>query len=650
MKGIFLRKVMSLSLVSVLVLSLMTSCAGMTKVEYGEMTGELHLVREDLLIVENAGVETEVKTNGDTKYYLGEDDHLSVKDIINVKYHTKGKELYADRVAIVKYAKRELEFSGEITEMEAAGITVTDETMSVFFITNDGTEVSGELNKGDMVDVVYTGNINEYPYAAKINVTEEKKETKTAVINGNISDFSEDSIQISIDSATSCRIGLNMDTKFTGVSKYMNTGDSVKITYTGDLKDNPVATEVEILKKADNETHKVNGKIKQITDKYVVLNTDKNSYMIFRDKNTKYTGAKMEEGCDSEITYTGKLSNKPMATAIYCAELKVFYKVTFNDGQGHVIKEQQVEKGKDAKAPSNPTRSGYTFKGWDKDFKKVKSDLKVTAQWKKNADPKPTPPTPTPVTKYKVTFTDGQGTTLSEQEVEEGKAATAPAEPSREGYKFTGWDADFSKIDADLTVNALWEEIKPTPNTYKVTFTDGQGGIISEQDVEEGKAAEAPADPIREGYTFKGWDADFSNITADLTVNATWEENPAPEPEPTPEPEPEPEPEPAPAPEPAPEPEPEPEPTPPEEVIVSAQGIIVDGNADKMTIVIDIDGKTIELKGNSDTKIAGGYFPKARDKVQVKYVKEDSTLKEIKLVEKAPEEPTEEPADDGSNG
>ena len=637
MKGIIAKKIMALSLIAVLILSLMTSCANMAKVEYGEMTGELHLVREDLMIVENAGEETEVKTNEDTKYYLGDDDHLSVKDIINVKYHTKGKELYADRVAIVKYAKRELEFTGEITGMEAAGITVTDETMSAFFITNDGTEVSGELNKGDMVEVIYTGDISEYPYAAKIYVTEEKQETKTATINGNISDFSEDSIQISIDSATSYRIMLNMDTKFTGVSKYMNTGDSVKVTYTGDLKDKPVATEVEILKKADNETHKVNGKIKQITDKYVVLNTDKNSYMIFRDKNTKYTGAKMEEGCDSEITYTGKLVNKPMATAIYCAELKVFYKVTFNDGLGHVIKEQQVEKGKDATAPSNPTREGYTFKGWDKDFTKVKSDIKVTAEWTKNPDPKP-------VTTFKVTFTDGQGTTLSEQQVEQGKAAVAPADPTREGYIFKGWDADFSNITADLTVNATWEEAPAPVTTYKVTFTDGQGGILSEQDVEEGKAAEAPADPTREGYTFKGWDADFSNITADLTVNATWEENPAPEPEPTPEPEPEPEPAPAP------EPEPEPEPTPPEEVIVSAQGIIVDGNADKMTIVIDIDGKTIELKGNGDTKIAGGYFPKARDKVQVKYVKEDSTLKEIKLVEKAPEEPTEAPADDGSNG
>lgn len=707
MKRLYFAKFLAVSVITVLMLSLMTACAGMTKVETGEMTGELRLVREDLMIVSDGDEPREVLTNEDTKYYLGDDDHLSVEDIINVKYHTQGGKTYADRVAIVKYANRELTFMGEITDMEPAGITVTGDTMTAFFITNDGTEVSGDLSKGDKVDIVYTGNINEYPYAAKVIVTEEKKEeVKTAVISGTISDFSEDSIHVSIDSATSYRIMLNMDTKFTGVSKYMNTGDSVKITYTGDLKDKPLAVEVNILKKAE-QLRKVNGTIKKITDKYVVLNSGKNAYIINIDKNTKYTGAKMAEGCESEITYSGKLGNKPLATAIYCAEKKkVYYKVTFNDGQGHVIKEQQVESGKAAEAPANPTRAGYTFKGWDKDFKKITADLNVTAQWTKNAEPKPDPK---PVTKtFKVTFTDGQGTKLSEQKVESGKAAVAPAEPSREGYNFAGWDKDFSKITADLTVNATWKELPPAPKTFKVTFTDGLGGILSEQqieegkgaeapadptregytfkgwdtdfskitadlivnatweenppapgtfkvtftdgqgnvlseqDVEEGKAAEAPEDPTREGYTFKGWDADFSNITADLTVNATWEENPAP----APEPEPQPEPEPAPAPERAPAPEPEPEPTPPKEVIVSAQGVIVDGDAEKKILKIEVKGETIELKGNDATEIAGGYFPKKGDKVEVKYVKDNSTLKEIKLIEKAPEEPAPAPTEE----
>lgn len=56
--------------------------------------------------------------------------------------------------------------------------------------------------------------------------------------------------------------------------------------------------------------------------------------------------------------------------------------VTFVDGQGNTLKTQQVADGQDAAAPSNPTRSGYTFEGWDGDYKKVTTDRTITATWR----------------------------------------------------------------------------------------------------------------------------------------------------------------------------------------------------------------------------------------------------------------------------
>ena len=64
------------------------------------------------------------------------------------------------------------------------------------------------------------------------------------------------------------------------------------------------------------------------------------------------------------------------------------YTVVFKDYDGTVLKTCTVEKGGSATAPAAPTRSGYTFIGWDKSFSNVTSDLIVTAQYEiQSSDP-----------------------------------------------------------------------------------------------------------------------------------------------------------------------------------------------------------------------------------------------------------------------
>ena len=90
---------------------------------------------------------------------------------------------------------------------------------------------------------------------------------------------------------------------------------------------------------------------------------------------------------------------------------------------------------------------------------------------------------------------------LKSQIIKEGEFATAPPNPTKTGYTFMGWDKSFSNIRSDTTVNAIWKA-----NTYTVTFTDGQDKTLKTQTVEYGKSATAPANPVRSGYTFAGWD------------------------------------------------------------------------------------------------------------------------------------------------
>ena len=206
-------------------------------------------------------------------------------------------------------------------------------------------------------------------------------------------------------------------------------------------------------------------------------------------------------------TFTGwdKAFTNIMADLVVTAQYEInTYTVTFKDWDGTVLKTQEVQYGGDAEAPADPTRVGYTFTGWDKEFTNIMADLVVTAQYEINT--------------YTVTFKDWDGTVLKTQEVQHGGDAEAPADPTRTGYTFTGWDKAFTNIMADLVVTAQYEI-----NTYTVTFKDWDGTVLKTQEVQHGGDAEAPADPTRVGYTFTGWDKAFTNITADLVVTAQYE-------------------------------------------------------------------------------------------------------------------------------
>ncbi len=83
----------------------------------------------------------------------------------------------------------------------------------------------------------------------------------------------------------------------------------------------------------------------------------------------------------------------------------------------------------------------------------------------------PTDPTdPVDPITYVVTFNSDGGSTVSEITVDKDTAVEAPADPTKEGYTFVYWYLDDSGVaydfatlvTADITLNALWEELGPT--------------------------------------------------------------------------------------------------------------------------------------------------------------------------------------------
>ena len=107
---------------------------------------------------------------------------------------------------------------------------------------------------------------------------------------------------------------------------------------------------------------------------------------------------------------------------------------------------------------------------------------------------------------------------------EDGTQATLTA-IAKEGFRFDRWSDDVTDnprlltVDDDLTLTAIFAAL----DKYTVTFVGMNGAVIGYDYVYEGQAATAPEVPEVEGYTFVGWDQDFSNVTSDMTVTAQYE-------------------------------------------------------------------------------------------------------------------------------
>ena len=188
------------------------------------------------------------------------------------------------------------------------------------------------------------------------------------------------------------------------------------------------------------------------------------------------------------------------------------YTITFkpeNGGQDIVIKQ---DYGTAITAPANPTKTGYTFAGWDRESPTTMpaENITLTAQWQLN--------------RYTITFDTVGGSEVPSITQDYGTAITAPANPTKTGYTFAGWDKTIpTTMPAEnITLTARWQV-----NQYTITFKPENGGqdIVIKQDY--GTAITAPANPTKTGYTFAGWDRESPTTmpAENITLTAQWQLN-----------------------------------------------------------------------------------------------------------------------------
>ena len=129
------------------------------------------------------------------------------------------------------------------------------------------------------------------------------------------------------------------------------------------------------------------------------------------------------------------------------------YTITFDTNGGSEIAPITQDYGTKITAPDNPTRKGYTFKGWDKEIPETMpaENITVKAQWEIN--------------QYTITFDTNGGSEIAPITQDYGTEITAPDNPTRKGYTFKGWDKEIPEAmpAENITITARWKDTeKPT--------------------------------------------------------------------------------------------------------------------------------------------------------------------------------------------
>ena len=164
---------------------------------------------------------------------------------------------------------------------------------------------------------------------------------------------------------------------------------------------------------------------------------------------------------DTKYDFAAPVTGDMTLTAKWTANS---YTITFDTDGGSEVAPIAQDYGTAINAPAAPTKTGYTFMGWEPELPAIMpaEDMTLTAQWRIN--------------RYTVTFDTDGGSAVAPITQDYGTQITAPADPTREGYTFIGWDKAIpATMPAEsITITAQWKdsekptgEIKISENSWK---------------------------------------------------------------------------------------------------------------------------------------------------------------------------------------
>ena len=213
------------------------------------------------------------------------------------------------------------------------------------------------------------------------------------------------------------------------------------------------------------------------------------------------------------IAASGRFTQSPGAQIT--GEVIGAYTVTFQSEGGSEVA-SQIRANTPADQPADPTKEGYTFIGWYKGESEwnfetpVTADLTLTAKWQIN--------------RYTITFDTAGGSEVPSITQDYGTAITPPAAPTRTGYTFAGWDRESpTTMPAEnITLTARWQ-VNQYTITFKPE--NGGQDIVIKQDYGTAITAPANPTKTGYTFAGWDKTIPSTMPAGDMTITARWTEN-----------------------------------------------------------------------------------------------------------------------------
>ncbi len=244
-------------------------------------------------------------------------------------------------------------FTGVLVDAQGNTIVVRGDTETMLFETTDTTVYElndqAELCVGDIVEASYHKGEDAF-IADTVRLVQHEEEA--LVFGGEVTELEKVYLTVQSESLTAVFL-YDETTKIVGD---LSKGDTVTVTYEGNISENPKAVSIVVVKeKQEIEQKSIHGTVSEVGATSVVISIDSAHAARFHiNSDTTYSGddTKMQIGDEVTLIYTGSVGSDPVAVSV---------KIKRQQQKKYYVLDGIIEKVSNKNIVVRASKKAYTF-------------------------------------------------------------------------------------------------------------------------------------------------------------------------------------------------------------------------------------------------------------------------------------------------